>query len=374
MGWYNFYPENEKHPGNYLAKYQHTDDIHDMGSIAIKNDFSISFNGPDPKIYANSKGLQRNIALYRKYDDLRKAQYFSEEYREKIRASKWECHLKEKRGGKFVFVEKDYQKKKIYDLNSKTFNLNEFKNPFGQQTPFVRIEASLSSKGENPLLLLPLDESRDITEQTLKIKYPTNLNLAKHLALKVRVCGNNKENSAICIKLRNEGRHDVLMYVIETNFKGFRDFYLIETDNGDYQPKYPFDITNEGYHWAAFGAGFHNDKVQLVEVQTEGDMTGVKMSSIYAVEHSFDVLKNPTVKIGDSQVVFNCELKSTDFIEFDGKKAKIIDRYANETDIGFESNLKAPRGKFKAELTANSVNNLTPRAILTLGFTGKELK
>jgi len=103
-------------------------------------------------------------------------------------------------------------------------------------------------------------------------------------------------------------------------------------------------------------------------------MTGVKMSSIIAYEHTYEVLKNPTVKIGDMSVMFECELQSSDFIEFDGKTAKVVDRFANEKPIWFTSNLKAPRGKFKAELTARALNRGTPRAQLTFGFTGKEIK
>ena len=72
--------------------------------------------------------------------------------------------------------------------------------------------------------------------------------------------------------------------------------------------------------------------------------------------------------------MFECELLSSDFIEFDGEHAKVVDRYGNEKPIWFTSTLKAPRGKFKATLTARALNRTTPRAQLTLGFTGKEIK
>ena len=98
------------------------------------------------------------------------------------------------------------------------------------------------------------------------------------------------------------------------------------------------------------------------------------MSSIIAYEHTHELLKNPTVKIGNMAVMFECELQSGDFIEFDGKRAVVIDRFANEKPIWFTSNLKAPRGKFKAELTARALNRGVARAQLTFGFTGKEIK
>ena len=73
--------------------------------------------------------------------------------------------------------------------------------------------------------------------------------------------------------------------------------------------------------------------------------------------------------------MFECELKSSDYIEFDGKEAKVYDRYGNEKTIWFNSeNFKAPRGKFKATLTARALNRGVARAKLTFGFTGKEVK
>ena len=63
-------------------------------------------------------------------------------------------------------------------------------------------------------------------------------------------------------------------------------------------------------------------------------------------------------------------------IEFDGKTAKVIDRYGNEKPIWFQASegFKVPRGKFRASLTARALNRGTPRAALTFGFTGKEIR
>ena len=112
-----------------------------------------------------------------------------------------------------------------------------------------------------------------------------------------------------------------------------------------------------------------------VDIETEGDMTGVKMSSIIAYEHVHEVYKNPVVRIGEAWVQFECELLSGEFIEWDGKKAKTIDRFGNERPIWFnQENFKAKRGKFKASVEARALNRCTPRMQLTLGFTGKEVK
>ena len=93
-----------------------------------------------------------------------------------------------------------------------------------------------------------------------------------------------------------------------------------------------------------------------------------------ATEYDFAEIKNPTVKIGDSSVTFNCNLKSCDFIEFDGNTAKMIDGLGNETLISFTGELVAPSGDFCAELCEEKQSNALLRARLTLGFTGDIIK
>ena len=99
------------------------------------------------------------------------------------------------------------------------------------------------------------------------------------------------------------------------------------------------------------------------------------MGNIYGCKPIYDVIKNPKVKIGNTEVTFECEVKSTDFIEWDGKNAEILDRYGNARPVYFSGELKAPKGKFKAELSSDgSLNGLTENARLTFGFIGKEIK
>ncbi len=372
LGWYYFYPQTDMYPGNEHTKYQHTDDIEHMGAIAVKYDFSNVFNGMSKAQLARYAGLRRNIALYKKYDDLRKAQYFSEEYREKLIDCPHEVQLKEKRGKKFSFVEKDYQFAKLYDLSDEARNKGSFRNPFGAQVPFIRIEAMLSTAYNNGMNIFPLDETKELTAQKHTVSYGGEINLANNLAKVVRVFGNGKGGKiciqAFCATNSEEGYGE---YIIDTDFKGWREFILLESDNGE-RRDHGFE---KGFgNYAIFRSGLNNDRITEMKIATEGDMTGVRMSSIIAYEHTYEVLKNPTVKVGDMAVMFECELMSSDFIEFDGKSAKVVDRYGNEKPIWFTSNLKAPRGRFKAELVARPLNRGKARAKLTFGFTGKEIK
>lgn len=373
LGWYDYYPMTDSYPGNEHTKYHHTDAIEHMGSLAVMYDFANVFNGTTKEALERYPGMKRNIALYKTYDDLRKAQYFSEEYRQKLIDSPYEVHLRAKRGGHYVFVEKDYQTAKLYDLSDSKRNTGTFRNPFGRQIPFIRIEAMLSASHANPIELLPLNEELDLTEQTLTRDFEGNMNLKNNLAKTVRIRGNGKKGGKIAIKLLCTDADEAACgeYIIDTDFRGWREFILIESDNGE-RTDHGFE-KNSGNYVIYRNPLIHN-MISGIAVETEGDMTGVRMSSVLACEHTYEILKNPTVRIGETSVMFECELMSSDFIEFDGKTARVIDRYGNEKTIWFHSDLKAPRGRFNAELTAHSLNRCTPRAQLTFGFTGKEIK
>ncbi|MBE6700852.1 MAG: hypothetical protein E7582_03060 [Ruminococcaceae bacterium] len=371
LGWYDFYPQTLTTPGDTHVKYQHTDAIEHMGSLAIAYNYGNVFH-VKPEYLTENAGMRRNITLYKKYDDLRRAKYFSQDVLEKIREGKWEYHLKEKRGKKFVFVEKDYQSRRLYDIFDPLYKTSKFKNPFGRQTPFVRIEPLLSTRGENPVTLIEFDEKKDLIEQNLRVDYEKPIDISKKMAHKVRIKGNGKKGGAICIKFHGKCFAE---HIIDTDFRGWREFTLLESDNGE-RPDLPFDSEKYNSHFhGVVRYGFDYKKVNAVEILTEGDMTGVKMSSVVACDHVYDVLKNPTLKIGDKQVYFQCEITSSEFIEFNGKEAVVYDRYANKKNVYFEGDICVPKGKFKAEFSAVSLNNLEkPRAYITFGFTGKEVK
>lgn len=377
MGWHNFFPFIEQHPGNEHAKYHFADEIHFLGSLAVMHDFSMVHTTTIPEFMDKYAGLRRNVAIYRKYDDLRKAGYFSQEIRNKLIDGKWEYHLKEKENGEYVFEEKDFQKAKLHELTDSARNTAVFTNPFGAQVPFIRIEALLSTAGNGAMELMHFDEDKDLTEQPLVKDYEGTIDLNEKLAKKIRVLGNGKAGSAIGIRHRLtsvKSSRGYMLYVIDTDFEGWREFTLVETDVSDrMELGFDADIANGGLY-PCYRSEMANRIFSQTDVLTHGDVSGVRMSSIVAYDHTYEILKNPTVKIGDTQIQFICELLSTDYIEFDGKTAKVIDRYGNEKEIFYESNIVAPAGEFTAQLVSKSLNGNAARAQITFGFTGEEVK
>ncbi len=371
LGWYDYYPTDETAPGNVHIKYQHTDAVEHIGVLGIIYDYSTVFNGTQKAQLDRYPAMRRNVAINKKYDGLRRSQYFNEKYRKKLLSSPYELSLIQKHNKKYSFVEKSYKTVKLYDLSDAQRNTVKAINPFKSQAPFIRIEALLSTLGNNPMVMLPIDESKPITEQSLDISYGGYIDFSNNLAKKVKIYGNGKSGK-ICFKFYGNmiNNPKMQMFVIDIDFKGWREFTLIESDNGE-RTDHSFD-KGESDH-CTYRSPFNHAKTIRSRVQTEGDMNGVRMSSIIAYEHVYNVMKNPTVKIGNTEIMFECELMSTEYIEFDGKSAKVIDRYGNEKPIWYKSDLKLPRGKYSLSLTAHSLNRCNQRAQITIGVTGNEI-
>ncbi len=372
MGWYWFYPTEDKYPGNSHVKYQHADSAECIGALAAMYNFNMVYVNMEAGVNEACPAFYRNIAIYRKCDELRKKKYFDETLLEKVRNGKWEYHIVQKDDGSYVFVEKDYQIKKLYDLLDAQRNKAVYTNPFAEQKPFLRLEAMMSARSGGQQVMLTLDKEQDLTEQVRERCFDGSIDLSSKLAKKVSICGNGKPG-AVAIKLYAgiTSSRSYAEYIIDTDFEGWRDFVLLEADNGE-RPELSFETEEHVYNIHRYN--FNHTQVTRIAVETTGDVTGVKMGDIVAVEHLYEVLKNPTVQVGDSEVTFCCELMSSDFIEFDGAQAKVIDRYGNEKTAWFSGELKVPTGSFEAKLTAKPLNGGIARAQLTFGFTGEEIE
>ena len=112
----------------------------------------------------------------------------------------------------------------------------------------------------------------------------------------------------------------------------------------------------------------------------EGDIFGIiglSGAGKSTLVRCMNFLEKPTagtVEVNGQTIMFECEVPSAEFIEFDGEKAVVIDRHGNEKPVWFSGELTVPKGNFKAKLTGSSLNRLIPGAMLTFGFKGKTIK
>ncbi len=373
MGWYSLYPQSDGYPsaqpGNYNTKYHHWDDTEYIGSLSLIHGYSMVFRTGLPN--GKTPAYDRNVEIFKRYHDLKCSGYFSEEYLDKLKNPDMEYFLKSKGKNKWIFEEKAFPFKRYFDIADPERNTETFINPFKAQTPFVRIEAGLSTLHDNRMLLLPMDENKQIAEE-YTYTFANEMDLTKQNALTFRIHGNGKKGSAVRVGFGCKKSRGAAAYIVDTDFEGWREYTFIESDNGE-RPDLPFD-SRDGHFYNVYLHGVKLATMSHIKVETAGDCEGVRIGNIYGSTATYEVTKNPTLKVGKSEVMFECELKSTDFIEFDGKEAFVLDRYGNRKPVWFTGNIRVPHGEFKATLTGRSLNGGVLNCKLTFGLTGKEIK
>ena len=369
LGWMNFYPTTDKYPGNQHTKYFHTDAIDYMGVLSILYNYSNAYS----EMQIRHAGAQRNVKRYQFYDKLRREKYFSEQIIKKARKNPHELAVVDTGNGEYAFVEKNYEIHRLYSIEDDARATATFTNPFKAQTPFVRIEACMSTLGADPRPLLPLDVAKEVSEQVGERKLACETDYTKNLAMTVRVKGNGKKGTVgLVLRGGSQSEFGYGLYLIDTDFEGWRNFVLLEADNGE-----RLDLhLEDGLHpYKIYRSGLNMDRINSVELVTSGDTAGVYMSSVTACRQVYDVIKNPSVTIGDEKVTFECELMSTDLIEWDGKEACVLDRYANRKTVHFTGSVTAPEGAFEVKAGMDSSLNGCPvNLMLTVGTTGEFIK
>ncbi len=367
LGWYHFWLVDDL-PANYSSKHQYTDDVDYMGVQAIAHDCTIVYIELHQQGFEEYAGLRTNMWLYTKYNNLRKQHYFSETIKSYLRNHpEKEYTLVEKENNKYALAERVYIKQKVCGGHFSG------QNPFKKQQPFVRIEGLYSTLGEDPIELAHFDESQPIKEQNLSVTLKRPVDMREHLAIRVRVHGNNSDD-VLCVCLTNNvalasGLAD---YFIPLNFEGWKDFVIAEVDNGDYnhldfgRP----DLFYNYYHQMPFF-----DKINSVTLYTSGSCDGVFVGKIEAVKHISNTVTNPVLHYDG----IDCELETTlsggEYIEIRNGQAFHYDSRGAECAVGMKGFLpEIASGDFEAVLDCRNVDIGTSRAKLTFGFTGEELR
>lgn len=364
LGWYDFFGSED----NILRRYQHSDVLDHVGTIALVNNFSTAYHTKTEVDYDRIACLRRNISIYKKYDDLRKSGYFSPEYLAKIDTDSCEYALVEEKG-KYWLQERNYCSKRIRNMSDEETNTATFTNPFSKQKPFIRIEMAMGADKDERFFLLAGNEKTGKELVEYEVKHDTPVDLSEYLGKYVRVKGNGKKG-VVVIKLMGK-IGGFAKYIIDTDFEGWREFVMVEDNSIERDELH----LNDNEHWRLIYAGAYiAQQTQSVGIQLSGDTEGVVISDVYAVPQMYDVIKNPTVEINGQTLTFECEVPSGEFIEFDGENAVVIDRHGNEKPVWFSGELTVPKGSFKAKLTGRSLNRCIPGAYVTFGFKGKTVK
>ncbi len=387
FGWFDFNPDVDTLYKNTLYKTIFRDDLDYMGSMAVA--WNISNVNSSFKTMDNPR-TEDNFAYYSIYTKLRLAGYFSPEVKEQLKNGEYEYKVFRQGDGSWAFKEMKYSYNRIFDDTDDLYVTGKDINPFGEQTPYVRIEQRYSTLGENEMVVLKLDETADI--KTLEKKHPIVVkNIADKITLKVRVYGNGSSTDAILIQLGSvytteEGRTD---YLIPLNFTGWREFILADADNADYG-SYEFAGT---YHigtlnYATFRATPSMSKVNSFTIRLCGECKGVKMDDIRACTTIDAPVKNPSVTVGDTKITFNTELHSGEFVEYYPETGKAYQTYYDYTfneagtyvsdkphvkEITTTGTLTVPAGEFSYTYDGEALTEAPTRARVAIGLGGKTI-
>jgi len=346
LGWHHFCWMTDDCPPNYATKYQFSDDVEYLGTKAIAYNCSIAlFDIFEP--FKDYDGLFRNMELYALFNDLRKQNYFPAEIREKLKTGEYTLKQID---GEYIFFERGYQKFREESGSSR--------NPFKPQKPFIRIEAMQSTNNEDPISLLQLPESP--------------IDFTKNLALCAKIFGNNSSD-VISVRLSSSvdsAYHGVAEYFIPLDFAGWRDVVITELHNGE-RTDLIFDIPKGGSFYSYYHAMPNFAKIDKIVIAKSGDCEGVIIDNISMRRHTSESVQKLTLKINGRQIDFNCNLNSSDYIEYNDGIAYHYDPKGKQTAIKITDDLEEIDGEFNFSIESDNPN---ARFKTTFGFTGEQLK
>lgn len=369
LGWYTFHPAalmGDAFP-NAQVKTLYEDDMDFLGRLGIAYNSGYSFMGVGDALIERYPVIKKNIDTFLKYDSLKKKNIVPPELREKLK--KGEYRLDEKDGG-YRFTEKRYVKTRACE--DRSFLVH---NPFGAQKPFIRLEALFTADlKEESVTIAHFNETTASELQPDTFEFDPHINFNDRRALRLTVTSENR-SGVLCVQLhspsyRASGGAD---FYISLDFSGSREFILLETDNGDYAPE-DFGRMNEHHYELHFNRVYY-DEISRLKIFKKGDCSGVRLSGIRAYPHKALTLKNPSLSANGSRILFECELKSSEYIEYTP---------ASGTALVFDSEGHSRAAAVRAEgdfILKSGENTVLPscgdpeaRMTATFGFDGEVIR
>ncbi len=384
LGWFNFYPDMGNDLKNTITKTLFHDDMDYLGVQTIVHNMTSVVSGfREVNIESNPYYVDNLKYFNEYYTKLRNSNYFTDEAKQKVIDIGGEWKVIEKSDGEYAFLQMSYSKTNINNTRDELLNTFTVNNPFSAQTPFVRIESRYSTEFTDPIVLCEFDETKTLAEQKLTGISLNHINLTNNMATTIRVKGTGRDGDAALISLtggvvtgESNGRTD---YFIDLNFTGWREIVLLDLDNGEYDTdKYKFDnIVTTGSGYATYRVVTSFADIVQVTVRLCGDTaSSAQFGDLIAYAHNDAAVKNPTVKVGNSTMTFNCEIKGGEYLEYDPLTNKAILYHADEQtteEITFTGTLSVPSGNSSAEYTATALTDAPVRAKVVLGFSGVEV-
>lgn len=316
--------------------------------IGTGNGFSIM--GITPDNISDVPVYERLAAIMKQYEELRHADYFSEEIKARLKVSGDEFTLIKDSNDKWQLQEVQYTKHKIETVKDQR-NIWSINNKLEKQPIKLRIEALMSAqpydnaeyidlvdfKNSNafsapqsaPGVTANFDHRKaEYSAHSERVKpnaawtgitkqFPPGLNLSEYQALGVWVHGDGQgEVLNIQLKSPQHISHGIGEHYITVDFTGWRYFELIEPEGERYAE----------YSWP-YGSGYsiYRESVNYGNVESislwynnlpQNKEVKCSLRPIKALPLASIKLINPSVTIGENTLIFPVEIESGYYLEF----------------------------------------------------------
>jgi hypothetical protein len=344
-----------------MGEPTHIDDIEYLCGKALANNYGLSLMGINPSTVPSIPALPRLAAMVRRYESLRRADYFSDAVKTRVRVPGDEFTLLQTPDGQWQFRPVRYDKHKIHGSDGWS-NRWSIDNRFDGQPLQLRIEALLSAGSyEDPgnITLTDFratDEFADrpasqgvssrLESSTDHVKagefsgllsannststraaswckfgkaFSPPIDLSGHQALGVWVLGDGKGQ---VLNLQQTSpphiTHAIADHYIVVDFSGWRYFELVE----------PEGRRHADYAWPYGGIySIYRESIRPSSVATlsiwynnvpPNETVACYLSPIRAVPVLASKVQNPSVSIGGTTVTFPVDIQSGQFLEFCG--------------------------------------------------------
>lgn len=383
LGWWALSPGgSEDKQGQNRIMF--IDDVEYLCTKAIALNASHSFQNIGIKKLLPIQ--ERHGKIIRKYEGLRKINYFSKNVKEKLGKSKGDFMLKEVTDGEYYFVQREVSKFRINGLGSHGESVKLF-NAHKEQQPFIRIEALWGvmpydcPEGE---VIVDLDK-KNIIDDNLEFSFEPGLNIKDKPAIGFWVYGDGS-GRVVNIQLQSpiEIMGGISQRFVKADFNGWKYFSIYETHNcelpEDDWPRQELKVktytdTFNFYNIYRTPTDYSNvSSIKLLLSQKKGSF---RFSSIKALPIFKHEIVNPSIKIGDKKFTFNTKLESGNFLECTPSGYYTVYNRIGETIFKGNLDEKIPAlsvGNNEITFNCQSQDRQNSKVVLTIFTEGEVVK
>lgn len=335
------------------------DDIEYLCAKALANDCGLSVMGITPQNAPKTPALPRLASIVKRYEELRRAKYFPESVKGKLRVSGDEFTLVEQPKGKPQFRRVQYDTHKVLGLDGWS---NEWKttNKFERQPLQLRIEALMSAGSYDAPGNITLTDFADMSGFARRVPTPAisaKLEPSSQCVKVGKVSGcytatskmttrqgawssagktfaplaNLTDHEALGVWVHGDGKGEVLNFQLKSpshlshadgdhyiivDFTGWRYFELVEPEgqrHADYM--WPYGGIYSIYRESIRPASVESLNLYFNNLPPKETAT-CYISPIRALPTMKAKLRNPAITLGGKTITFPVEIESGQYLEF----------------------------------------------------------